>query len=123
VSFPGRLSRDEVREALWHANAFALASTVETFGVVFIEAMATGLPVIGTRSGGPEDFIGGDSGVVVEPGDVRGLAAAMRHFRYGTAYAAPVIRQLTERRFSERSITARLTRVYDETLCGSRGQQ
>jgi L-malate glycosyltransferase len=116
VAFLGSLSRQGVRAALWAANAFALASVVETFGVVFIEAMATGLPVIGTRSGGPEDFITDETGILVENGDVEGLAAALRRIRDDGVYAPEKIRNFTERRFSERVVTATLRRIYDETL-------
>jgi glycosyltransferase involved in cell wall biosynthesis len=116
VDFPGRLSRQQVRAALWAANAFVLASHVETFGVVFIEAMATGLPVIGTRSGGPEDFITNENGLLVEPGDVQGITDSLRHMRHNTEYSARAIRELTERRFSETSVTALLSRIYDDSL-------
>ena len=36
-------------------DCFVLPSAGETFGVVYVEAMAAGLPVIATRCGGPED--------------------------------------------------------------------
>jgi glycosyltransferase involved in cell wall biosynthesis len=50
---------------------------VETFGVVLIEAMATGLPVIATRCGGPEEIITPGTGILVHPGDENELAEAM----------------------------------------------
>ena len=77
VHFLGSLSQRQVKEALWRSNFFVLPSFVETFGVVFIEAMATGLPVIGTRCGGPDDFILADVGMLIEPGDVENLSQAL----------------------------------------------
>ncbi len=50
----------------------------EPFGIVGIEAMARALPVVAYRSGGiPEWLAGGETGILVEPGDVEGLAAAV----------------------------------------------
>lgn len=50
----------------------------EPFGIVGIEAMARALPVVAYRSGGiPEWLADGETGILVEPGDVRGLAATL----------------------------------------------
>lgn len=78
VTFHGMLSQEGVRHLLWDSNVFVLPSYVETFGVVFLEAMSTGLPVIATRSGGPESFVDETVGILVDPGDVGALAAALR---------------------------------------------
>jgi glycosyltransferase involved in cell wall biosynthesis len=77
VSFPGRVSRDDMVREMQDANCFVLSSSYEAFGVVLIEAMSTGLPVIATRSGGPESILTEECGYLVEPGDIMNLAAAM----------------------------------------------
>jgi glycosyltransferase involved in cell wall biosynthesis len=77
VRFLGVLSPADVREAMWRANVFVLSSYVETFGVVLIEAMATGLPVIATRCGGPEHLIRDSLGCLVDPGSADQLARAL----------------------------------------------
>ncbi len=78
VTFSGSLDREEVREALWNAHAFALSSHHETFGVVLVEAMATGLPVVATRCGGPEDIVTDETGRLVPTNDPDALAEALR---------------------------------------------
>ena len=50
VDFLGFISRTQVVDLLTRSNAFILPSTYETFGVVYIEAMAIGRPVIATRN-------------------------------------------------------------------------
>jgi glycosyltransferase involved in cell wall biosynthesis len=59
------------------SNCFILTSSYEAFGVVLIEAMSTGLPVIATRSGGPESILDDSCGYLVEPGSTGELMEAM----------------------------------------------
>jgi glycosyltransferase involved in cell wall biosynthesis len=78
ISFSGRISRDQMVSEMQGANCFVLTSTYEAFGVVLIEAMSTGLPVIATRSGGPEGILDETCGILVEPGDIGDLTNAMQ---------------------------------------------
>lgn len=78
VTFCGRLTRDKIKEVFDKSDCFVLASRGETFGVVYIEALAAGLPVIATKCGGPESFVNSSNGILVEKNDVDGLAEAMR---------------------------------------------
>jgi glycosyltransferase involved in cell wall biosynthesis len=119
VVFLGGLSRSEVRERLWEANAFVLPSRVETFGVVVIEALSTGLPVVATRSGGPEEILTDMTGWVVDAEDVGQLCDGMQK-----AYAArddlpsreAEIRHHAEKNYSYQAVSGMLEAVYDEVL-------
>jgi glycosyltransferase involved in cell wall biosynthesis len=66
IIFTGFLSKEQVRFYLKKAKIFVLSSNVETFGVVLIEAMSMGVPVVSTLSGGPEDIINDFNGLLVE---------------------------------------------------------
>lgn len=77
VIFLGRLSRDVMQQEMQHANCFVLPSRYEAFGVVLIEAMATGLPLIATRSGGPDSIVTRDNGLLIESENSDELAEAM----------------------------------------------
>lgn len=57
VEFPGFIGSNEVSKLMKRADCFILPSVFETFGIVVIEALASGVPVIVTRSGGPENFV------------------------------------------------------------------
>jgi glycosyltransferase involved in cell wall biosynthesis len=77
IVFAGAATRTEVREAMWNARVFVLPSRVETFGLVLAEAMACGLPVVATRSGGPESFLRPPFGRLVATGDALALASGI----------------------------------------------
>lgn len=70
--------RDDVDAIYRVADAFVLSSVYEGYGLVVAEAMASGLPVVVTDSGGPPEIVG-SVGQVVPPGDAEALAGAMAH--------------------------------------------
>lgn len=79
VEFLGPLRRPEIRDLLRRASALVLPTRREAAGLVLLEAQACGTPVIAYRSGGtPEMLVDGSTGLLVEEGDVRALAAAIR---------------------------------------------
>jgi len=83
VSFLGTVSDDELDKLYRQASLFVLTPqqeglSFEGFGLVFLEAGAFGLPVVATRSGGVPDAVkDGLTGLLAEPGDVEGIAAAL----------------------------------------------
>lgn len=78
VEFIGMLSHDDVLKYMSEADIFSLPSWNEAFGVVYIEAMACGKPVIGCEGEGLEDFVRNfETGLLVKPKDVNSLAEAM----------------------------------------------
>ena len=77
VEFVGFRTDAELQADLEACRLFALTSEKEGFGLVYLEAMAHGRPCLGARAGGVPEVISEDSGVLVEYGDVPGIAAAM----------------------------------------------
>lgn len=119
VRFLGQLSREQVRRAMQRANAFVLPSRVETFGVVLIEAMATGLPVIASRAGGPQEIVRPEVGLLTKPGDVADLTRALAELRDGYAdWAARSgeIRAYAVAAFAQEAVAQRLNRIYRQVL-------
>lgn len=81
VEFLGALSSEHLRAVMERADAFVLASDVETFGVVVIEAQAAGLPVVATASGGPDHLVDAATGMLVPVGDRPALRQALLDMR------------------------------------------
>ena len=79
VTFLGVLDRERALPQLYaSADAFVLTSLTETLGLVVLEAMASGLPVIATPAGGVAEHLHhGENGLAYPPGDVREMAHAM----------------------------------------------
>lgn len=76
VEFTGYLNDHALAEEMRSCRLFALPSRKEGFGLVFLEAMAHGRPCLGARAGGIPEVITDDTGVLVEYGDVPGIATA-----------------------------------------------
>jgi glycosyltransferase involved in cell wall biosynthesis len=119
VDFSGMMSRDGVRAAMHRSHAMVSASQVETFGVILIEAMSTGLPVIVTRCGGPEEFVTDDVGRLVPLQDSPALQAAMAEVVANCdrwQVGATAIRAHAEGNFGERMVGARLIETYNSVI-------
>jgi glycosyltransferase involved in cell wall biosynthesis len=80
VTFLPPLSHDHVMAACQHARVVVMPSVApEGFGLVAVEAMASGVPVIATRNAGLLDIVvDGETGLLVLPGDSAGLAQALQ---------------------------------------------
>jgi glycosyltransferase involved in cell wall biosynthesis len=80
VTVVGKVPHDEIPSWLARSHVLCQPSLVEPFGLALLEAMAAGRSVVGTRVGGPPEFVTPQAGVLVDPADeedlARGLAAA-----------------------------------------------
>ncbi len=75
VTFHGHVENPEVRRLMAGADVFAMPSLVEAFGLVYLEAMRAGTPVIATAVGGvAECFVDGEELLLAPPGDGRAVA-------------------------------------------------
>ena len=78
VIFEGRVPEESMQEAYAGCDIFVAPSRFESFGLVFLEAMREGKPVIGCAAGGmPEIIAHGHNGLLVKPNDEESLKAAI----------------------------------------------
>ncbi len=124
VFFTGWHGHDELPTGLGCADVFVGPSVGEAFGQVFIEAMACGLPVITSASGGPLAFVndqpGRPNGWLVEPDDELSLTAALVESTTGpdaaglrAARAGAALEQVRAR-FSWSAAARRVISLYEE---------
>jgi glycosyltransferase involved in cell wall biosynthesis len=116
IHFIGELR--DVAPVLRAADLLVLNSRQEPFGLVLIEAMSSGTPVLATRVGGiPEIVSNSENGWLVEAGDTAGLAAQLSHLARNRGLlkqAAEIGRTITCPQFSLHRFQRNLSRLYSE---------
>ncbi|MEK9673150.1 MAG: glycosyltransferase [Rhodospirillaceae bacterium] len=117
----GALPSEPVRQAMTRAGAVVLPSFVETFGVVVIESLAVGTPVVATASGGPEGIIAPETGIVVPVGDHDALVYALLDIRRRRGeFDAGALRRSCLERYGREVVAARLESIYDQIAWGNK---
>ena len=112
VWLSGMLSKHEVIQILSHATVFACPSLYEPLGIVNLEAMACGTPVVASGVGGiPEVVADGETGLLVPPDDPAALAAALNELLRSPGRAAAMGKLGRERAAAEFSWTAIATQT------------
>lgn len=125
VRFTGYVSPGELVELFQAADIFVIMSSAETQCLALMQAFAVGLPAIGARAGALPDYLPGDAGFIVEPGDEKKLLgcleillrdSALRE-RMGTAGENFV------KQFSPHEIAAQWEGVYAKIISEHNGGQ
>lgn len=122
VDVPGWVEGEAKSASFKGADVFVLPSYYDNLPVSILEAMAFGLPVIATAVGGiPEAVADGETGLLVQPGDVGALAQAMKRLASDhrlRAAMAEAARARAEERFSLEAVAARLKQIYQAIAAG-----
>lgn len=111
VRFLGELPIAEVPPWYQRVTIYAFASRVEGFGLTLLEAMASGTALVAARAGAAEKVVTAETGVLVPPGDVDALVAALEPLMRDPARAAEIGRRGRERAVAEFSIAAEAERI------------
>jgi glycosyltransferase involved in cell wall biosynthesis len=117
LHFLGRISREEMQKEMQMSSCFVLPTRYEAFGAVLIEAMATGLPVIATRSGGPDSIVTPETGMLIDSENPEQLASAMGEIiRRHKDFSAREIREHTLGLYGQTSVMKLYTELFLQTL-------
>ncbi len=113
VKFLGKMSREEVCNEMIMANCFLMSSNYETFGVVIIEALSCGIPVISTRCGEAVNLINSNNGMLVDVGNVEQMGKAMKYVEENfSKYSSKILRSEMKCRYSSDIFAKRAIELY-----------
>lgn len=120
ASFEPAVDRAGIAAAMARASLFVHPSPRETFGVVAVEALASGLPIVATDSGGVTEILGPNPdavGALVAIDDPEALAEAIvRTLERRASFDPVALRATVERRFGAAYVAERLLVVYRQAL-------
>lgn len=125
IALAGDAGKRRMAQFYRSASAFVMPSAYEPFGIAFLEAMAAGLPCIGTNRCAMPEIIG-DTGFTVPSGDVTALARAMHDIAFDPSATAQLGARARERyldRYGWSRVACRIGVAVDaarETSCGDR---
>lgn len=117
IELLGKLERNRVNVYLKDSDCFVLDSMSETFGVAYIEAIATGLPVIASKCGGPEDFVNDSNGILIEKDNLDQLTNAMKYMLTNAKkYNHEQISKHIAEKFSAETIAKKIMSEYEKLI-------
>lgn len=113
VNFIGSVLNSDLPDLYNKHDIFVSSSLIESFGVVVFEALAVGLPVVVTKSGGPEQFITSELGEIVEKSNEILLAEGIIKVisKLGD-YDISYLKNFVTSHFSERAVSEKIVDVY-----------
>jgi len=126
VDLPGFLNDDELRQLAHRAGCVVIPSLYEPFGIVALEALAAGTPLIVARTGGLAELVAGtNAGVTFEPGNPDDLADAIAQVLTNHDLATILVanaKDLVERKYAWGAIARATSDVYAEAVAAGRGR-
>ena len=123
VHFRGAVSDETLQQLFSESDVFAMPSKKEGFGIVFVEAMAAGLPCIGANHGGVPDVIKhGETGFLIEYGDAEQLCFYIRSISESPALYN-IMSEAAKRHVSENLSFAAMSRSWQHLLTSLKAEK
>lgn len=117
VYFLGKKTRDQIVQEFNKSNVFLLGTKYETFGVVLVESLAMGVPVIVTDCGGSEDIMNNEVGRVTKQNDVEDMYNSMIDvYNKYDEFKPQNLRDYSNSNFSEEKLSSVMIDHYKDIL-------
>ena len=117
VLFHGLLPQNKVSALLEESHVFVLTSHFETSGVSILEAFAKGLPVVATKTIGPQQFITSENGLLCEPKSIDSIATVLIEiYKNYKQFDREAIRKACIKEFAEEVVIDKIINTYETIL-------
>jgi glycosyltransferase involved in cell wall biosynthesis len=117
IKWFGEINRKNIVKLYQECDVFVLPSKYETFGIVYIEALACGKPIIATKCGGPESIINEKNGILIKIGNIIELSEALQYmFKNISKYSEHIIRKEIEEKYSREVVVKQIISLYEEVV-------
>lgn len=115
VHFIGHKSQRTLKKLYNIADVFAMPSRMEAFGLVAIEALACGTPVVCTEAGGMKEYINSKVGKVIEPENPKALARALKNvINNSNKYNREALENYVKDKFTQDKSINKLVQIYNK---------
>ncbi|EQC43368.1 glycosyltransferase [Bacteriovorax sp. Seq25_V] len=113
INWIGYIENSELNSFFHNCDFFILTSRSETFGIVYLEALYTGTPVIATKCGGPEEFIDDSNGFLVDNLSSEQVYTVLKNLKNNiNNFNSKKIRENAMNEFSAHSISKKISNLY-----------
>ena len=117
VSIVPVVEYNQVALEMQKADIFLLTSSTETFGIVVVEAMSVGTPVIATKTAGPSDILTPEMGILIPRNDADALAKAIEQMIVNyDSYKPKEIRAYAVKKYSKKVVTSQIIELYQKVI-------
>ena len=117
TNFVGYLRGDDLASAFASSDAFLFPSRTETLGLVLLEAMAAGCPVVAANSGGIPDIVNdGINGYMFDPSQINGLTLATENLLQNRNQYMCIEARLEAEKWGWDAATRQLQNYYEQTI-------
>lgn len=117
ISWLGFINKNVLRNEFNRCHCFVLPSLSENLGMVLLEAIACGKPIIASRCGGPEMIVNDENGLLVDTNDANDLAKAMLYMKENYLnYSSKLIRETFLNKFSRKIVAKQIMEVYQNII-------
>jgi glycosyltransferase involved in cell wall biosynthesis len=117
ILLKGTLTKTEIAKEMQQADFLVFPSRHESFGLVIVEAMSCGLPVITTNKTAPKEFVDASCGILIEPDDTDAIAESLKKMiSTHSSYNSAAIRQKAVEEFGLEKFGKKLLGIYTSLL-------